>query len=142
MGLAMAFAMIFGLLVGNLTLKPLIGRIRPYDLEGYEAIREVLGEEPSHVTRAPGGNFYGETVSILEPYVDAEIGWDVDTEDWRLPGADAIYERLMSVQPGQVILCHDGGGDRSQTVEAVSRAVPELVAQGYTFVTIDELLKY
>lgn len=110
--------------------------------KGYEAIRDVLGEEPSHVTRAPGGNYYGETVSILEPYIDAEIGWDVDTEDWRLPGADAIYERLMSVQPGQVILCHDGGGDRSQTVEAVSRAVPELVAQGYKFVTIDELLKY
>ena len=110
--------------------------------QGYAAIKEVLGEEPSHVTRSPGGNYYGETVSILEPYIDAEIGWDVDTEDWRLPGADAIYERIMSVQPGQVILCHDGGGDRSQTVEAVSRAVPELVAQGYKFVTIDELLAY
>ena len=110
--------------------------------QGYAAIKEALGEEPSHVTRSPGGNYYGETVSILEPYIDAEIGWDVDTEDWRLPGADAIYERIMSVQPGQVILCHDGGGDRSQTVEAVSRAVPELVAQGYKLVTIDELLAY
>jgi peptidoglycan/xylan/chitin deacetylase (PgdA/CDA1 family) len=37
---------------------------------------------------------------------------------------------------------HDGGGDRWQTVEAIRRAVPELVAQGYRLVTIDELLAY
>lgn len=110
--------------------------------QGYAAIREVLGEEPSHVLRAPGGNYYGELIATLEPYVDAEIGWDVDTEDWRLPGADAIYQALMSVEPGQVILMHDGGGDRSQTVEAVRRAVPELLAQGYQLVTVDELLAY
>lgn len=109
---------------------------------GYEAIRNVLGEEPSHVLRAPGGNYYGDVIANLESYVDAEVGWDVDTEDWRLPGSDAIYERIMSAEPGQVILCHDGGGDRWQTVEAVRAAVPELVAQGYKLVTIDELLAY
>ena len=109
---------------------------------GYEAIKEALGEEPSHVLRAPGGNYYGDAIANLEPYVDAEIGWNVDTEDWQRPGADVIYERIMSVQPGQVVLMHDGGGDRTQTVEAVSRAVPELIAQGYRLVTIDELLSY
>lgn len=110
--------------------------------QGYAAIREALGAEPAHILRAPGGNYYGDIISTLEPYVDAEIGWDVDTEDWRRPGADAIYERIMSVQPGQVILMHDGGGPREQTVEALSRAVPELVAQGYQMVTISELLAY
>lgn len=110
--------------------------------KGYEAIKQVLGEEPSHVMRAPGGNYYGEMVSTLQSYVDAEVGWDVDTEDWRLPGSDAIYEAIMSVKPGQVILMHDGGGDRSQTVEAVTRAVPELVSEGYRLVTVDELLAY
>ena len=110
--------------------------------QGYDAIKNAIGEEPSHILRAPGGNYYGEIVSTLQPYVDAEIGWDVDTEDWRLPGADAIYEAIMSVKPGQVVLMHDGGGDRSQTVEAVSRAVPELIAQGYTLVTVNDLLAY
>lgn len=109
---------------------------------GYAAIRDALGVEPSHVLRAPGGNYYGDAIANLEPYVDAEIGWDVDTEDWRLPGEDAIYEAIMSVQPGQVVLMHDGGGDRTQTVKAVQRAVPELVAQGYRLVTVDELLAY
>ena len=110
--------------------------------QGYAAIKDALGEEPSHVLRAPGGNYYGSIISTLEPYVDAEVGWDVDTEDWRLPGADAIYEAIMSARSGQVILMHDGGGDRSQTVEAVKRAVPELVEQGYRLVTVDELLAY
>jgi peptidoglycan/xylan/chitin deacetylase (PgdA/CDA1 family) len=110
--------------------------------KGYEAIREVLGEEPSHVIRAPGGNYYGSIVNTLKTYVDAEIGWDVDTEDWRLPGSEAIYERIMSATDGQIVLMHDGGGDRSQTVEAVRRAVPELISQGYRLVTIDELLEY
>ena len=110
--------------------------------QGYASIKEVLGEEPSHVLRAPGGNYYGSIISTLEPYVDAEVGWDVDTEDWRLPGSDAIYEAIMSARSGQVILMHDGGGDRSQTVEAVKRAVPELVEQGYRLVTVNELLAY
>ena len=110
--------------------------------KGYAAIAEVLGEEPSHVTRCPGGNFYGEMVNTLWPYIDAEIGWDVDTEDWSLPGADHIAEMILSVQSGNVVLMHDGGGDRSQTVEALRTALPQLVEEGYKFVTIDELLAY
>lgn len=110
--------------------------------KGYAAIADVLGEEPSHVTRCPGGNFYGEMVDTLWPYIDAEIGWDVDTEDWSLPGSDYISEMILSVQPGQVILMHDGGGDRTQTVEALRTALPQLVEQGYKFITIDELLAY
>ena len=110
--------------------------------KGYAAIAEAIGREPSHVLRAPGGNFFGDTITTLWPYVDAEIGWDVDTEDWRRPGADAIFNAIMTVQPGQVILMHDGGGERDQTVEALRRAMPKLVEQGYKFVTVDELLAY
>ncbi len=110
--------------------------------KGYAAIADVLGKEPSHILRAPGGNFYGDTIDNLWPYVDAEIGWDVDTMDWSKPGADAIKSAILTVQPGQVILMHDGGGDREQTVQALREALPALVQQGYTFVTIDELLSY
>ena len=92
--------------------------------------------------RAPGGNFHDEIINTLWPYLDAEIGWDVDTEDWARPGADAIAARILSVEPGQVILMHDGGGDRSQTVEALRQALPELTARGFKCVTISELLSY
>ena len=109
---------------------------------GMAAIEQATGAPAPRIMRAPGGNFYGSIVETLAPYIDAEIGWEVDTEDWSRPGADAIYEAIMSVQPGQVILMHDGGGDRTQTVEALARALPELAAQGYRFITIDELLAY
>lgn len=110
--------------------------------KGMEAIEDVLGVEAPRILRAPGGNFYGDAVSTLQPYLDAEIGWDVDTEDWSRPGSSAIYEAIMSVKPGQVVLMHDGGGDRTQTVEALREALPELVKQGYSFITISELLAY
>ena len=107
---------------------------------GYQAITDALGVEPPHIIRAPGGNFYGSIIDTLWPYVDAEVGWDVDTEDWRLPGVDSIVNMILSVQPGQVILMHDGGGDRSQSVEALRQALPVLVERGYRFVTVSELL--
>ena len=110
--------------------------------QGYAAIKDVTGEEPPHIFRAPGGNFYGDAVTNLWPYLDAEIGWDLDTEDWTRPGADAIAQVIMSAQPGQVVLMHDGGGDRTQTVEALRQAMPYLVDQGYKFVTVSELLAY
>lgn len=110
--------------------------------KGYQAIEDVIGTSISHILRAPGGNYYGEMVETLHPYVDVEVGWEVDTEDWRRPGSDVIAERIKSAKPGEVILCHDGGGDRSQTVAAVREAIPYMIAQGYKFITVDELLAY
>ncbi|GAB3488714.1 polysaccharide deacetylase family protein [Amycolatopsis cihanbeyliensis] len=63
--------------------------------------------------------------------------WNVDTEDWREPGASVIARRLVDrATPGAVILMHDGGGDRSETVQALREALPELAARGYTFSTV------
>ena len=50
--------------------------------------------------------------------------------------------RILSVEPGQVILMHDGGGDREQTVAALRIALPELIDRGYKCVTVSELLTY
>jgi peptidoglycan/xylan/chitin deacetylase (PgdA/CDA1 family) len=75
-------------------------------------------------------------------YITAEVGWNIDTEDWRRPGASTIAARILKATNGNIVLMHDGGGDRSQTVEALRTALPQLVEQGYTFVTIDELLTY
>ncbi|MEE1274940.1 MAG: hypothetical protein UHI81_10625, partial [Olegusella sp.] len=79
-------------------------------------------------------------VGNLGGKVVAEVGWDVDTEDWRRPGVDSLVKTLEKAKPGQVILMHDGGGDRTQTIKALSKALPELRKQGYQFVTIDELI--
>ena len=110
--------------------------------QGYAAIARVLGKEPTHIMRAPGGNFHDDIIYTLWDYVDAEIGWDVDTKDWSLPGVEAIESAILSAEPGQVILMHDGGGDREQTVAALRAALPVLVERGYKFVTVSELLTY
>ncbi|MBM3499820.1 MAG: hypothetical protein FJX74_14260 [Armatimonadetes bacterium] len=66
--------------------------------------------------------------------------WSCDTNDWQLPGADTIYRRIMAgARPGANILMHDGGGRREQTIAALRRAVPDLIAQGYELVTLSEM---
>jgi len=65
---------------------------------------------------------------------------DFDGEDWRRPGVDAIVSASTPQgSTGGIVLLHDGGGDRSQTVDALERLVPELRARGFRFVTVSEL---
>ncbi|MEC4273442.1 polysaccharide deacetylase family protein [Adlercreutzia sp. R25] len=109
---------------------------------GQQAIAEATGKEASKAFRSPGGNFHDEIIWNLQPYITSEIGWNVDTEDWRTPGADAIAQRILSAKSGDIVLMHDGGGDRSQTIEALEIALPKLKAEGFKFVTIDQLLAY
>lgn len=111
-------------------------------LDGYAIIEETTGHEASHVIRVPGGNFTEATASILVGVVSSEIGWNVDTNDWQKPGANVVQDRIMQVSPGNIVLMHDGGGDRSQTVDALRAALPKLREQGYRFITMDELLAY
>jgi peptidoglycan/xylan/chitin deacetylase (PgdA/CDA1 family) len=113
--------------------------------QGYQAIADACGIDVSEVSqaiRAPGGNFSTEVAKSVLNYITAEVGWNIDTEDWRRPGASTIAARILKATNGNIVLMHDGGGDRSQTVEALRTALPQLVEQGYTFVTIDELLTY
>lgn len=110
--------------------------------KGLEAIEAATGTAPSTAFRSPGGNFPLEVWQNTEDLISAEIGWDIDTQDWRMPGTETIVQAIESAEPGSVILMHDGGGDRSQTIEACREAIPYLKSKGYTFVTIDELLQY
>ena len=70
-----------------------------------------------------------------EGYVTALV--DVDSQDWQRPGVDAIVANVLPAgAPGGVVLMHDAGGDRSQTVAALDRIIPTLQAQGVTFTTV------
>lgn len=69
-------------------------------------------------------------------------GMGVDPNDWRRPGVDAIVRATLSqvaAGDGQVILLHDAGGDRSQTVAALPQLIDALRARGYTFTTVSQL---
>jgi cellulose synthase/poly-beta-1,6-N-acetylglucosamine synthase-like glycosyltransferase/peptidoglycan/xylan/chitin deacetylase (PgdA/CDA1 family) len=65
---------------------------------------------------------------------------DLDGEDWRRPGVGAIV-RAVTPRDGRggIVLLHDGGGDRSETLAAVERLVPRLRARGFHFVTVSQL---
>ncbi len=81
---------------------------------------------------------YGATDANTRNYATAlgyaVVMWDIDPQDWRNPGSDIIASHIVSsVYPGAIVLMHDGGGDRSQTVVALARVLRELDAQGYVF---------
>ena len=62
-----------------------------------------------------------------------------DTQDWSRPGADLIVERaLPSDGDGAIVLLHDGGGDRQQTVNALEQLIPRLKDEGYEFATVTD----
>jgi cellulose synthase/poly-beta-1,6-N-acetylglucosamine synthase-like glycosyltransferase/peptidoglycan/xylan/chitin deacetylase (PgdA/CDA1 family)/spore germination protein YaaH len=71
------------------------------------------------------------------------VGMQIDPDDWQRPGVDEIVRRTVEEAErgeGNVILLHDAGGDRSQTVQAIPRIIEALRNHGFQFVTIAELL--
>lgn len=66
---------------------------------------------------------------------------NTDSEDWQRPGVDEIIRRATPKNgEGAIVLMHDSGGDRSQTVEALDRMLPDLKKDGYSFDSLTEAL--
>ncbi|MFF4379111.1 polysaccharide deacetylase family protein [Kitasatospora sp. NPDC001547] len=113
----------------------------PHDKAGYEitAARNMIVQSGGPGTevrwfRAPGGGFNADNEQITASLGMSSLGWSVDPRDWARPGVPAIVSAVQKqLRPGGVVLMHDGGGDRSQTVAALRQLLPWLVAQGYTF---------
>jgi peptidoglycan/xylan/chitin deacetylase (PgdA/CDA1 family) len=91
--------------------------------------------------RPPYG-LVGPGLAPLVQSLDMEtVLWSVDPRDWSLPGTPAIVSRVLStVRPGGIILLHDGGGPRTETLAAVPEIVSRLRARGYRFLTVPALL--
>jgi peptidoglycan-N-acetylglucosamine deacetylase len=84
--------------------------------------------------RAPGGGFTSDNQRIAAANGLRPLGWSVDPRDWSRPGVTAIVGTVQrELRPGGVVLLHDAGGDRSQTVTALRQLLPWLTAQGYAF---------
>jgi peptidoglycan/xylan/chitin deacetylase (PgdA/CDA1 family) len=59
--------------------------------------------------------------------------WNVDTYDWKNPGTTKIARRGLAARDGSVVLLHDGGGNRAQTVKALPSLLWNLKVKGFTF---------
>lgn len=94
--------------------------------------------------RAPYGFLYNELVEKLRDMNYTVVGWSVDSLDWKEDPPSVIANTVTSqVQPGSVILMHDGGewdANRTPTIQALQQIIPTLKEQGYEFVTLPELL--
>jgi peptidoglycan/xylan/chitin deacetylase (PgdA/CDA1 family) len=91
--------------------------------------------------RAPYGAMSSTLIGEARSLGFTTIQWDVDPRDWALPGADAIYQTVVGdAHNGAIVLQHDGGGNRSETLAALPREIATLRARGYQFVTVTDLL--
>lgn len=92
--------------------------------------------------RPPYGAYDPATLAQLKRLGLLMVLWSVDSRDYERPGAERIADGVVAAtRPGSIILMHDGGGDRSQTVAAIPRIVKRLRAKHYRFVTVPELLR-
>ncbi|MEU6023134.1 polysaccharide deacetylase family protein [Micromonospora sp. NPDC047134] len=110
-----------------------LGRIASDLLETNAVIRRAVPQTPLPYFRAPYGA-WGQTPTVATALGMRPMGWQLAVTDWVPPGTDELARRLTEgVTPGAVVLLHDGGGDRSQTVEAVDAVIPSLRADGWQF---------
>nr|WP_243455086.1 polysaccharide deacetylase family protein [Meiothermus sp. CFH 77666] len=92
--------------------------------------------------RPPGGRLHNGLADYALQQGYTVVQWSVLSKDTEPLEALSIADNvLQGVQPGSIVLLHDGGGDRSKTVEALHTILPALQAQGYRFVTVPELLE-
>lgn len=102
-----------------------------------DKILAVTGSE-CFIVRPPYGAWDENLMATGERLGVAFVNWSVDTLDWKTKDAKSVYDEIMkSAKDGRIILCHDL---YPSTVEAVEKAIPMLMSEGYEFVTVSELL--
>jgi peptidoglycan-N-acetylglucosamine deacetylase len=102
-------------------------------------IERVTGFTPC-LFRAPYGAYSPKLIDAAHRDGMASVLWNADPRDWTLPGPKAIVRRVLkAAAPGSIVLMHDGGGDRTQTVRALPKIIAALRQRGYSFATVTAL---
>lgn len=109
----------------------------------HETIYGISGYSPTLFRPVEGQYTDGMIDAVAkEGYKVVMWSWHQDTMDWKSPGINKIVNTVLKgAKEGNIVLFHDGGGDRGQTVKALEKILPELENQGYKFVTVSELLE-
>lgn len=124
------------------------------ELNTTQRLVEAYTGRSMRLFRAP---YFGDaeptTQDELQPALDAQklgyinVGLHVDPDDWQRPGVDQIVKTTLDQiaastpeRKAQIVLLHDSGGDRSQTVAALPKIIEALKANGYQLVTVSQLL--
>ena len=121
---------------------PTLGRddLRSEITSAFDTLEGASGKRLQMI-RAPYGAFTDVEWARSADLISCNVLWNIDTLDWKRPGAAAITDMVLShAFNGSIVLMHDGGGNRSQDVEALPDIIDKLKAQGYTFLTVSELM--
>jgi peptidoglycan/xylan/chitin deacetylase (PgdA/CDA1 family) len=103
-------------------------------------IQRVTGVSTTLV-RPPYGAYTHQVLNAIASLNCSTVLWNSDPRDWSRPGVSSIITYVLNnAQNGSIILLHDGGGDRSQTIAALPTIIEQLQARGFTFVTIPQML--
>ncbi|MGW7055696.1 polysaccharide deacetylase family protein [Streptomyces sp. NPDC054887] len=132
-----------GHVVGNHSWShPLVTRLSPAGVRAElgrtsDIVERTVGQAPVWY-RAPYGAWNRRSFEIGAELGMEPLGWTLDTLDWREPGTGYIVRRVRSgAGPGVVVLSHDAGGDRRQSVAALRTYLPELLDRGYRITVPD-----
>ncbi len=103
-------------------------------------IRNATGFRPCDF-RPPDGAVNSGLIQRAHALHMTTVNWDVDPRDWSTPGVGAIASNVIhNAHNGSIVVMHDGGGNRSQTVAALPSILSHFRHRGYKFVTVAELL--
>jgi len=103
-------------------------------------IRNATGFQPCDF-RPPDGAVNSGLVQRAHALHMTTVNWDVDPRDWATPGTGAIASNVIHhAHNGSIVVMHDGGGPRGETVAALPAILSHFKRRGYEFVTVAELL--
>lgn len=122
----------------NLAALDKAGQVRQIE-RGAAAIQRAGVLAPAFL-RPPFGAQNARLRRVAAHLGERVVIWTVDPRDWTNPGTDAIVSFVLAhVEPGAIVLLHDGGGNRRETVAATRALVPALQKAGYRLVTLKAL---
>ncbi|MFN6564424.1 MAG: polysaccharide deacetylase family protein [Nostoc sp. ChiSLP01] len=106
-----------------------------------ELIYQVTGVKTT-LFRPPGGMMHNGLVGYAKGQKYTVVMWSADSTDYKQPAVPKLINNVLKdSRPGGIVLMHDGGGNRSRTVQALPEIISNFRKQGYRFVTVPELLE-
>jgi peptidoglycan-N-acetylglucosamine deacetylase len=124
---------------------PLMARLSPADqrteVVGTAEAMQAYGAPYPRLFRPPYGSFDTATLALLREQHMLMVLWTIDTRDFSQPGVAAIVQAALNgAKPGAIILMHDAGGQRAQTVAALPLIIRGLRRRGFHLVTVPQLI--
>lgn len=120
-------------------LKQDITQVRKDLLYAREVFRK-LGYPDMKLLRTPSGHFNKEVLALAEKLRFTVVQWNVNPEDWKNPGTEAIVKDVMKNTSGGSIVVLHASDSVKQTDEALQTVIPQLKRKGYSFVSISEMI--